>query len=162
MYSFFFFFFFQACLVFTVPGLMPHSDQRLHRAQLTRSDPVSHPESSLLNQTLAPKKELLNLCTDCGHDHPCKCYCTQTHSNLTEGKERSCSMPLNKQPRQSAGAGQHQGKPVLQQPFTSSSHPLLLLVCPPFVSISKGTVFLGGVVCALFSLLKANTKVTTG
>lgn len=55
MYSFYF----QDCLVFTVLGHMPHSDQRLHRAQSGRSDSVSYPESHLMSQTLVLKKELL-------------------------------------------------------------------------------------------------------
>ena len=99
-------------------------------AQLTRSDPASHPESSLLDQPLALKKELLNLCMDWGHDHhwstraPCKCYCTQTHSNLAEGKEWSRSMPF--------------------------SNPLLLFVCPSFVCIFNRTVLFGGYVCFIF------------
>lgn len=43
--------YFQDCLVFTLLGYIPHSDQRLHRAQLMRSDLVSYPESYLMSQT---------------------------------------------------------------------------------------------------------------
>lgn len=41
---------------------MPHSDQRLHRAHLTRSDPVSYPESYLLHQPLLLKELLISAC----------------------------------------------------------------------------------------------------
>lgn len=48
------------------------------------------------------------------------------------------------------GALQHQGKPVLQQPFTPFSNPLLLFVCPSFVCIFNRTVLFGGYVCFIF------------
>lgn len=135
-------------------------------AQLTRSDPASHPESSLLDQPLALKKELLNLCMDWGHDHhwstraPCKCYCTQTHSNLAEGKEWSRSMPLNKQPRQSMGLYS-----IRESQFCSSPLPLSAIPCCSLSALHLSAFltercFLGGT-CALFSFLKANTNVTT-
>lgn len=57
MYSFYL----QDCLVFTLRGLMPHSDQRLHRAHLTRSDLVSYPESYLLHQPLLLKELLISM-----------------------------------------------------------------------------------------------------
>lgn len=143
---------------------MPHSDQRLHRAQLTRSHPVSHPESSLLNQPLALKKELLNLCMDWGHDHPCKCYCTQTHSNLTEGKERSCSMPLNKQPRQSTGLGSIRESQVCSSPLPLPAIPCCSLSALHLSPFLRERCFWGSCVCFIFppqSKQKCHHQVTT-
>lgn len=55
MYSFYF----QDCLVFTILRHTSHSDQRLHRAQLARSDSLSYPEPHLMSQNLVLKKKLL-------------------------------------------------------------------------------------------------------
>lgn len=51
---------FQGCLELTGLGHIPHSDQRLHRAQFASRDSLSYLESHLMSQTLVLQKELIS------------------------------------------------------------------------------------------------------